>query len=131
MQIKLLRLGILFLVLILLIITLAACTPSPEESASPVIEVTDQLGRTVKLDKIPQRIISLAPGNTEILYALGLADRIVAVTDYCDYPPEAKEKPSIGGFSTPNLEEIVNHSPDLILVTSIHEGEIIPSLEDR
>jgi len=131
MKIKLFRLGITFLVLILLIITLAACAPSPEEPASPVIEVTDQLGRTVKLDKIPQRIISLAPGNTEVLYALDLADKLVAVTDYCDYPPEAKEKPSIGGFSTPNLEEIVNHSPDLILATSIHEDEIIPNLENR
>ena len=131
MKIKLFRLGILFLVLILLIITLAACTPSPEEPASPIIVVTDQLGRTVKLGKIPQRIISLAPGNTEILYALGLADKLIAVTNYCDYPPEAKEKPSIGGFSRPNLEEIVNHSPDLILATSIHEGEIIASLENR
>ena len=58
MKIKLFILGILFLVLILLLINLAACTPSPEEPASPLIEVTDQLGRTVKLDKIPQRIIS-------------------------------------------------------------------------
>ncbi len=131
MKIKLFILGILFLVLILLLINLAACTPSPEEPASPLIEVTDQLGRTVKLDKIPQRIISLAPGNTEILYTLGLADKLVAVTNYCDYPLEAKEKPSIGGFSTPNLEEIVNHSPDLVLATSIHESEIIPSLENR
>ena len=128
---KLCGLGITFLVLISLIIILAACTPSPEKPASPVIEVTDQLGRAVKLDKIPQRIISLAPGNTEIIYALGLDDKLVAVTDYCDYPPEAKEKPSIGGFSTPNLEEIVNHSPDLILATSIHEDEIIPNLENR
>lgn len=131
MKRKLYGLGITFLVLMLLIIAVGACTPSPQKPASPVIEVTDQLGRTVKLDKIPQRIISLAPGNTEILYALGLADRIVAVTDFCDYPPEAKEKPTIGGFSTPNLEEIVNYSPDLILATSMHQGEIIPSLESR
>ena len=131
MKINLSRFGILCLALVLMLITLTACTSPPKETASPVIEVTDQLGRAVKLDKIPQRIISLAPGNTEIIYALGLADKLVAVTDYCDYPPEAKEKPKIGGFSTPNLEEIVNHSPDLILATSIHEDEIIPNLENR
>ena len=131
MKIKLYRLWALCLVSVLLLSLSAACTSPPEEATSSAIEVTDQLGRTVKLDIIPQRIISLAPGNTEILFALGLADKLVAVTDYCDYPPEAKEKPSIGGFSTPNIEEVVAHSPDLILATSIHEKRIIPQLEGR
>jgi iron complex transport system substrate-binding protein len=89
------------------------------------------LGRAVKLDKIPQRIISLAPSNTEILFALGLAERVVAVTDYCNYPPEAKDKPSIGGFSTPNIEKVVALSPDLVLATSIHQKQVIPNLEQR
>ena len=66
-----------------------------------------------------------------ILFALGLEDRIAAVTDYCNYPPEAEDKPSIGGFSTPNIEEIIAHSPDLIIATSIHEKKIIPQLEDK
>jgi iron complex transport system substrate-binding protein len=94
-------------------------------------EVVDQLGRTVVLDEPPQRIVSLAPSNSEILFALGLADRVVAVTDYCNYPPEAEAKPTIGGFSTPNMESIVALSPDLILATSIHEAKIIPQLESR
>jgi iron complex transport system substrate-binding protein len=94
-------------------------------------EVVDQLGRTVVLGEPPQRIISLAPSNSEILFALGLADRVVAVTDYCNYPPEAEAKPTIGGFSTPNMESIVALSPDLILATSIHEAKIIPQLESR
>ena len=113
--------------------TLAACTRAPaiEETASFPIELTDQLGRVVKLDGIPQRIISIAPSNTEILFALGLADKIVAVTDYDDYPPEAEMKPSIGGFSTPNIEEIVALSPDIIIAASIHEDKIIPQLEAK
>ncbi len=116
---------------IFLLSLFAACTPPPKEVPPSTGEVIDQLGRVVKLDGIPQRIISLAPSNTEILFALGLADRVVAVTDYCDYPSEVKEKPSIGGFSTPNIEELVALSPDLILATSIHEKRIIPQLEGK
>ncbi|MFC1918058.1 ABC transporter substrate-binding protein [Chloroflexota bacterium] len=109
---------------------LLACQPV-ELVENGSVQVTDQLGRVVVLDKVPERIISLAPSNTEIVYALGLADRLVAVTDYCDYPSEAKEKPSIGGFSTPNIEEIVALSPDLVLATSRHEERIIPQLEEQ
>jgi len=121
----------LSLVSILMLSLLAGCAPSPQGSSSPQLTITDQLGRTVKLDKIPQRIVSLAPSNTEILFAIGLVDRIVGVTDYCDYPPEAKQKPKIGGFSTPNIESVIAASPDLILATSIHEKTAIPQLEER
>ena len=93
------------------------------------IEVTDQLGRVVRLEKVPQTIISIAPSNTEILFALGLGDQVVAVTDYCDYPAEAKEKTSLGSYITPSMEDIVAISPDLILATSVHEEEVISALE--
>jgi iron complex transport system substrate-binding protein len=65
----------------------------------------------------PQRIISLAPNTTEILFALGLGDRIVGVTTFCDYPAEAKAKPKIGGMSNPSLEAVVSLRPDLVVVT--------------
>ena len=81
--------------------------------------------------KIPQRIISLAPSNTELLYALGLADKIVGVTSYDNYPPEVKQKPVIGGFSTTDIEKVVALSPDLIVAAPIHQKEIIPQLENR
>lgn len=55
----------------------------------------------------------------------------MAVTDYCNYPPEAKDKPSIGGFSTPNIEKVVALSPDLVLATSIHQKQVIPNLGQR
>jgi iron complex transport system substrate-binding protein len=115
---------------IVLLSLLAACPSPTEEEASLPVEVTDQLGRLIQLDEVPQRIVSLAPSNTEILFALGLGDRVVGVTEYCDYPPEAEGKPSVGGFSTPNIEEVVALSPDLVLATSIHEKSI-PQLEDR
>ena len=122
---------LLVLLTLFLLISLSCTSPPASEAPSP-IEITDQLGRVVKLDKIPERIISLAPSNTEILFALGLADKVVAVTDYCNYPPEAQEKPSIGGYSTPDLEKIIALSPDLLLADSIqHAKETIPELERR
>jgi len=117
-------------ILIALLGLLAACTPPAEETV-PLGGVTDQLGRTVELDGVPQRIISLAPGNTEILFALGLGDRVVGVTEYCNYPEAAKDKEAIGGFSTVDLERVVTLSPDLILATSMHEEETLPALENR
>lgn len=123
-------LGIL-LILLSLFVACAAPTEEMKEVTSFPIEVTDQAGRVVKLEKVPERIISLAPSNTEILFALGLGDKVVAVTDYCNYPPEAEEKPSIGGFSTPDVERVVSFSPDLVLATSIHQKEVIPALERR
>jgi len=65
----------------------------------------------------PRRIISLAPSTTEMLFALGLGDRIVGVTTFCDYPEEAKAKAKIGGMSNPSLEAIVTLKPDLVLMT--------------
>ena len=117
-------------ILIALLGLMSACTPPAEETV-PLGGVTDQLGRTVEFDGVPQRIISLAPGNTEILFALGLGDRVVGVTEYCNYPEAAKDKEAIGGFSTVDLERVVALSPDLILATSMHEAETIPALESR
>ena len=63
-----------------------------------------------------QRIITLAPSITETAFALGLADRIVAVSDYSDYPPEAQERPSVGGYTNTSLEAIVRQQPDLVIM---------------
>lgn len=65
----------------------------------------------------PQRIVSLAPNLTEILYEIGLGPRVVAVTDYCDHPAEVRGKPKIGGFSTPSLEAVVAMKPDMVVMT--------------
>ncbi len=66
----------------------------------------------------PKRIISLAPSITEILFAVGLEDKIVGVTNFCDYPEEAKEKPKIGGMSNPSLEAVVSLEPDIVVMTT-------------
>jgi iron complex transport system substrate-binding protein len=74
----------------------------------------DDLGRRIYLAKVPTRIVSLAPSVTEILFAIGLHEQIIGVTEFCDYPPEAKQKPKVG-YAHPNIEAIVTLQPDLVL----------------
>ena len=64
----------------------------------------------------PQRIVSTSPSITEILFALGLGDRVAGVTTYCHYPPEARNKPKIGSFIQPDLEAIASLRPDLVII---------------
>jgi iron complex transport system substrate-binding protein len=79
------------------------------------IQIVDSLGTTVTIHGTPQRIVSLAPSNTELLGSLDLMDRVVGVTMFCNYPEEALKKPSVGGFSTVNVEKVVAARPNLIL----------------
>ncbi len=76
---------------------------------------TDDMGRTVAIDQIHQRIVSFGPSITEILFALGLGEKVVGVSDYSDYPEAAKLKPKVGGAFNPSLEKIVELEPDLVL----------------
>jgi iron complex transport system substrate-binding protein len=80
-------------------------------------EVTDGYGRMVRIPVNPSRIVSLAPSLTETVYALGIEDRLVGDTDYCDYPPDAQAKPKVGGVINPNLEQIAALHPDLVLMS--------------
>jgi iron complex transport system substrate-binding protein len=66
----------------------------------------------------PERIVSLAPNITEILYSLGLGEKIVGVTSYCDRPEDAKRKPKIGGMVNPSLEAILAARPDIVIMTT-------------
>ena len=64
------------------------------------------------------RIVSLAPNMTEVLFAIGLGDKVVGVTTFCDYPEEAKKKPKVGGMSNPSLEAVVSLKPDIVVMTT-------------
>lgn len=64
----------------------------------------------------PRRIVSTAPSITEMLFALGVGDRVVGVTTYCQYPEEARQKPKIGGYTSPSVEAIVRQRPDLVVI---------------
>ena len=80
-------------------------------------EFIDEAGRTVRVPQPVRRIVSLAPSLTETLYALGLQDRLVGDTDYCDFPADAQKKPKVGGGANPSLEKIASLHPDIVLVT--------------
>jgi iron complex transport system substrate-binding protein len=110
------------------VLVLAACTTPVE---TPTEYVVDDLGRLVAINGTPQRIISLAPSNTEILFALGLGDEVVAVTMYCDYPPDAHDKEKVGDYYGPDIEKIVALQPDLVLATDFHRFDLIPALEQQ
>ena len=78
----------------------------------------DDLGRKVEIAPSPKRIVSLAPGITELLYGLGLDGEIAGVTIYCNYPEAARLKPKIGGFTNISVEKILSLNPDLIIGTA-------------
>jgi iron complex transport system substrate-binding protein len=79
---------------------------------------TDEVGRKVELPDSPQRIVSVAPSVTEVLFALGLGEKVVGVSTYCNYPPEALKKEKVGGYITPSLEKIMALRPDLVIGTA-------------
>ncbi len=93
------------------------------------LTVTDALGRTVTIDRQPERIVSLAPSNTELLFALGLGDRVVGVTDHCDFPPKATSKEKVGGFQDPSIEKVIALQPDLVLATGGIQREVVARIE--
>ena len=125
------------IVVLLFFAALIVCIFVPLGSAAPgaaelfPVTITDDLGNEVFIPAEPERIVSLSPSNTEILYALGLGDRIVAVTDHSDYPEEACEKPSVGGFSSPSIEKILEAEPDLVVASHGNAAELKDKLKDE
>lgn len=91
-------------------------------AARAQIVLTDDVQRRVVLPKFAERIVSLAPSITETLFAIGAGDRIAGVTDYCNYPAQARTKPRVGGMIAPSIETIVGLKPDLILLSM--EGNV-------
>ena len=120
---KLKQLGIYIVLLSLFVSMVAGCQPQFQPGT-----YTDDMGRTVAIDQIPQRIVSHVPPITETLFALGLGEKVVGVSDYCDYPEEAKSKPSVGNYFNPSIENIVALDPDLVL-TDGHSQDILPQLD--
>jgi iron complex transport system substrate-binding protein len=108
----------------------ATDTQVPQPISGPIILV-DGLDRQVILDEAAQRVISLAPSNTENLFAIGAGDQVVGRDEFSDYPDQATSLPSIGGgFGDYNLEAIVDLKPDLVLAAEINTPEQVKSLED-
>jgi iron complex transport system substrate-binding protein len=99
--------------------------------AAPCETFRDALGREVKIHVAPMRIVPLAPSLTEILYYLGLGDRVVGVTNHCNYPPEAALKPKVGSYINLNVEMIVSLAPDLVIGTVDGNEKIVVELLEQ
>ena len=138
---------------LLLALTITGCAPAstPTEAPAPVateisateapateapaatdgLAFTDDMGREITLADVPERIVSLAPSNTEILFAVGAGDQVVGRDEFSDFPEEAKSLESIGGsFGEYNVEAIVALKPDLVLAAEINTPELVKQLED-
>ena len=100
--------------LILRIVALAMCLLP---GIAQALTVVDQTGQSVTLAAAPRRIVSLVPSVTEILFAIGAQDAVVGVTDFCDYPPDARRKARVGDMLAPNLETLVSLKPDIVVAT--------------
>ena len=139
------------LILTLLIVLLTACSPqaaptvesvpteviatkAPATKAPakvPSMTYTDSLEREITLKETPQRIVSLAPSNTEILFAVGAGAQVIGRDEFSDYPSESASIESIGGsFGEYNVEAILALEPDLILAAEINTPELVQQLED-
>lgn len=117
--------------LVALLLLSAGCVVQESTAVKGVhVQAVDDLGRNITLEEYPERIVSTAPSNTEILFALGLGDRVVGVTEYCDYPEEAVGKEKIGGFSTVDVERVLELVPDMVLASTKTGAENIEKLEE-
>lgn len=116
------------------VIAIPVTSPTPAVSPTPAptpIIYTDSANRKVAIAGVPKRIVSLAPSNTEILFALDLSKQVVGVDSFSDFPPEAKSLTQVGGSGNQfNFEQIVALKPDLILAASTTTPEAIKKLDD-
>ena len=126
-------LGLLVAFFLLASFSLSACqaaTPAPNPTPAS-ISLTDGLGRPVTLPGPAQRVISLGPSNTEILFAIGAGAQVMGRDTFSDYPAEAQALSDVGGgFGELNTEAIVALNADLVLVADIFPAEQIKALED-
>ena len=118
------------LALFLLGVLVSACGPAAMASAAKPVSLTDGAGRTVTLTLPAERVLSIAPSNTEVLFAVGAGAQVVGRDSFSDYPPEAKKVKDIGGgVGSLNTELILSQKPDLVLASPLTPQEQVADLE--
>ncbi len=123
----------LSIVLLIVILMFTACQRpalTDENNTVDGIEIVDMTGKTIKLEKLPERIVSLSPSNTEIVFALGAGDKLVGITSFCDYPEETKDVEKIGDFEGPNIEILKKVQPDVIMAGVYVQDDIAIAIEN-
>ncbi len=114
---------------ILLVALLAAAADSVRAAGGYPVSIVDDTGATIEIPREPARIVSIAPSNTEILFALGLGDKIVGVTSACDYPEAAKKVDKVGDYNI-NIEAVVAKRPDLVVAVADLQMPVIQKLRE-
>ncbi|CAN5656284.1 ABC transporter substrate-binding protein [soil metagenome] len=109
----------------------ACAQPKSDVADANFVEVKDDLGRTVNVPNEVNRLISLAPSITELVFSAGAGDKLVGVTSYCDYPAEASSIRKVGDTQTPNVEAIVALRPQLVLVSTASQLEAFADVLNR
>lgn len=125
----------LMVVLCVALLALAACapavTPVPPTPTPEALSLPDGMGGEISLARAAERIVSLAPSNTEVLFAVGAGKQVVAREDFSNYPEEAKALPSVGGnMGQYNLEQMLSLKPDLVLASPLTAPEVLQGMQD-
>ncbi|HNR65480.1 MAG TPA: cobalamin-binding protein [Atribacterota bacterium] len=123
------RIFISFTILSIFFITVLSVCGKSSDGIYP-ITLVDDLGSEVIIEKKPGKIVSTAPSNTEIIFALGLEDKLIGRSDFCNYPPDAEKIESIGVMTPLNLEKIISLEPDLILAYGGFGTKDIPKIRE-
>ena len=113
---------LLILTLLILLTFITACTSNSSKKDS-VYQITDSRGIVVEFEKTPEKVISLLPSNTEIIYALGEEAKLIALSTYCNYPDATKEKIKLESGTNINIEEIIALEPDLVIIGSMSQTD--------
>jgi len=126
------RIRIPFLIIVITITLFPLFATGQKEavvSEQSPYSITDSRGVVITLKEAPQRIVSLSPNLTEILFALGIGDKVVGRTEYCDYPVEASDIPTVGDLFSPSIEKILSLEPDLVVIGNLGQAQTIDALE--
>jgi iron complex transport system substrate-binding protein len=110
--------------LIVCLVLFSACTPRGTANRGATRQITDDAGRQVQIPARVDRVISLAPNLTEIVFAVGAGNRLVGRTSYCDFPAEAKAVTEVGDTLHPNLERIIALKPQVVLISTASQLEV-------
>lgn len=130
----------LILLTILMVTVITGCTKAaeediysnvPSETSHYPVTVTDFFGQAIVIEEEPQTIISMAPELTETIYALGLGDRMIGRSQYCDYPLEVESVETFGSLFEINIEALVEKEPDIVFLSSMASEEVVTALKDQ
>lgn len=116
------------------LVKVALCSLALAQSARATsfpVTLPDGLGSTITLARPPTRIVSLAPNVTEILFAIGAGDRVVGVTRYCNWPPQAKSRPKVGGYTDISIEAVIALAPDIVIASRGNPRRTLQALREH